>query len=242
MGVGAIREFKRSETYMHPAPADAVPAFRGGVEDPMSTEAGGEPLPRTVTRNEARTKPEPVPPLGGVRNPATFAEKKERLLALVAVLVRRGAVTTDELAKSLGQPSALEQSEELRILQQRLSDLAAELRLTQLSREFLEDEVGVLESSLGRERERVNERSVRIAQLEGQLADTRRTTLKLITTSRTSLTTLKKVRSELVSERFAQSALNPLVRDLQEMATAVQELHALAFVKAATEPTPPPTG
>jgi chromosome segregation ATPase len=208
----------------------------------MSTEAERRGLPRTVARNEASAKSAPATTRRGVRNPATFAEKKERLLALVAVLVRRGAMTPDELAKALGQPSALEQSEELKILQQRLSDLSSELRLTQLSREFLEDEVEVLESALGRERGLVNERSARIAQLEGQLADTRRTTLKLITTSRTSLTTLKKVRNELVSERFAQSALNPLVRDLQEMAIAVQELHALAVVKAATGSMQPPNG
>jgi hypothetical protein len=51
---------------------------------------------------------------------------------------------------------------------------------------------------------------------------------------------LKRVRAEFVSEDFAQQALNPLVRDLEQVAQTIQELHTLALVRAAPAPVEAP--
>ncbi len=178
----------------------------------------------------------------GGRDSAAYAEKKARLLELLALFVKHGHVSFEDLSKSLGWPPAAEPPAEPAALRQRITDLEKELRAANLSRELLEDEVGGLESALRQERELVKEEMGRMAHLEGQLRDARRTAVKLIGASRTSLTTLRKVRSDPLTGSFAREALDPLLHDLREVATTVQELHTLAVIRVATAPGKGPSG
>jgi hypothetical protein len=75
----------------------------------MSPAAEGSAFhPRTVHRNQAGTKSLLESTSGAVEDPVLYAEKTQRLLELLAILVRQGHVHLEEVSKALGQPSALE--------------------------------------------------------------------------------------------------------------------------------------
>ncbi len=97
--------------------------------------------------------------------------------------------------------------------------------------DFCEVESNDLEVALAQERDLVKESLVRIGHLESQLRDARQTTIKLIAASRESLVALRRIQTELAPESFAREALNPLTRDLHQMADTIQELHTLALIR-----------
>ncbi|HEY7588798.1 MAG TPA: hypothetical protein VIB49_08680 [Thermoplasmata archaeon] len=165
---------------------------------------------------------------------------KKRLLELIEILGRHGPISLEEVAAALGKSSEYIAPERLEAVKERLAEAEARLTLEKASREYHEDELAELESSLTLERDLVKESLLRIARLERQLKDAQRTTVKLIAASRSSLANLKRVRAEFVSEDFAQQALNPLVRDLEQVAQTIQELHTLALVRAAPAPVEAP--
>ena len=182
--------------------------------------------PASFLESEPRADPEdPV-----------FKEKKQRLLELVTIYSRQGHLTHDELQESLGEPRDDDLPALVQRLERNVGELEAELRYARASEGFLEAESTELESALSKERELVEEGLVRIAHLETQLRVARQTSVKLIAASLESLKALKRARGELGDATFGREALDPLRRDLQEMAQTIQELHVLALVRDAGPP------
>ena len=140
-------------------------------------------------------------------------------------------MSLEEVASALGRPSELMSSVESKSLHRRIRDLEEALRAQRLATELASWDLTESERALASERGLVQESVARIGNLEGQLRDARRTTLKLIAASRNSLSTLKRVRDHLARETYAAGTLTPLVRDFQELAQVVQELHVLAVVR-----------
>ena len=169
-------------------------------------------------------------------HPVLYFESKRRILELVRLFCEHGFMSLEDVALAMDRSSELIRSEEVTSLKRRIRDLEEEVRGQRLATDLVRWEHEGTESALADERELVRESLVRIASLEGQLKDARRTALKLIATSRNSLTTLKHVRDHLATETYAVGALAPLVHDFRELTQVVQELHALAVVKASTVP------
>lgn len=171
-------------------------------------------------------------------DPMAAAERKARLLELLAIFVRQGHVTPGEVDASLGRPPYESVLDELKDLRERVSEFEAERAWSDAERGFLEEGISGLEADLRTARERAAEHRARIAALEEQLQTARRTTVRLIDASATSLSTLKQVRSELAVENPATDVLDPLFRNLQAVASAVQDLDGLALGAAARARTP----
>jgi chromosome segregation ATPase len=196
----------------------------------VSSADEGKSYPRTVHRNEKRWESYLQSASRTAQDPALYSEKKQRLLELLAIYMRQGHLTMDDVARAVGYPTEFEMPEVTKALRRHVTDLEAEVRHAKATEAFAEAEMTELETSLARERELLQESLARIAHLEAQLQDARRTTVKLTVASRESLKTMKRVRTELVAETFGRDALNPLLHDLQQMAQTVQELHTLALV------------
>ena len=199
----------------------------------MATELEEEIGPEIVQRNGRG-----VPSIRESSSQADTADlqaaKKQQLLELLASLLRRGRITPEEIAGSVGRslpPGPLEQLEAARM---RLSDLQADLRLERARNAFLEGETTKLESALAREHELLKEGVYQIATLERQLQEAQETTTKLVFASRDSLRTLQRVGTRLNDGDLEPHALDPLVRDLCQMAKAVLDLHSVAHGKDAT--------
>lgn len=173
--------------------------------------------------------------VASLQNPVLFFDAKAKILDLLKVFADHGYVSLEDVAVALDRTSELVSPKELEALRARVGRLETELEWERASRAMIESDFEESERVLASERELVKESLARIASLEQKLKDARRTTVKLIAASRSSLESLKRVRSELVTQTFAHEALNPLVHDLHEMAQTVQELSTLAVVKSATE-------
>lgn len=179
----------------------------------------------------------------GSMDPYLYFEVKEQVLNLLAVIDRHGFLSPEDVALALGRPYDVDLRDELAAARQDLDRLRTELGFErslggflQAENERLESAVRGLERALGDERDLVKEGLATIARLERQLRDARRTTAKLIAVSREGLVSLKRVRGLFEGEPFANQALAPLVHDFRELTQAVQELHALALVKAGPGP------
>jgi hypothetical protein len=204
-----------------------------------SAYGGGEAISRTVRRSQQTPNSMIESAAGIIPDPGLYAEKKSRLLELLAIFTRQGHLTLEEVNEALGRPAGPDLPKAFTVLQKRVWDLDVELRWERAVGDFLEGDAAELEGALGKERERVRRSMARIARLEQQLQDARRTAADLVAASKNSLTTLRKVRTELVEEEFAREALNPLLHDLRQVAETVQELNTLAYVRAAAGPVPP---
>lgn len=179
----------------------------------------------------------------GSMDPHLYFEVKEQVLDLLAVFDRHGFLSPEDVALALGRPYDVDLRDELAAARQDLDRVRTELgfersleSFLQAENERLESAVRGLEHALSDERDLVKESLATIARLERQLRDARRTTAKLITVSREGLVSLKRVRGLFEGEPFANQALAPLVHDFRELTQAVQELHALALVKASAGP------
>jgi chromosome segregation ATPase len=179
--------------------------------------------------------------VASLQSPILFFEAKHKILELLEVFAEHGYISLEDVAARLDRSSDLVSSKEFAALRERVTLLESELKAEKATRQLAEWELEEATATLEGERTLVRDCLARIASLEGKLREARRTTVKLIAASRNSLATLKKVRSELAPETFAQNALNPIVQDFQQMAQAVQELHAIALVKTVGEPLPPPS-
>jgi len=177
--------------------------------------------------------------IAGLYSPALYFESKQKILELLRIFAEHGYLNLEDVAAALGRSSELVSSSEAAVLRRRVRDLEEAVRAERLTNDLSAWERSEAELALSSERELVKESLVRIANLEGQLKDARRTTLKLIAASRNSLATLKRVRDHFAAETYAVGALTPLVHDFQELTQVVQELHVLAMVKAETPPVAP---
>lgn len=173
------------------------------------------------------------------QNPELYFDSKRKLLELLRVFADHGFVSLEDVAAALDRSSELASPIEDAALRQRIRGLEEALRAERIANDLARWDLEEAELNLASERSLVQESLVRIGNLEGQLKDARRTTLKLIVASRNGLATLKRVRDHLASETYAAGALAPLVRDFQDLTQVVQELHALAIVKASTTPLQP---
>ena len=197
-------------------------------------EVPGDPAARNGTSgeradDEART---------GLYSPALYFESKRRVLELVRIFADHGYVSLEEVASAMGRSRELLAAADSAALRRQVRELEAALQEARLANELAAWDLRESERALGSERELVQESVARIASLEGQLQDARRTTLKLIAASRNGLATLKRVRDHLAQETYAAGALTPLVHDFQELTQVVQELHVLSVVKAAAPSAP----
>lgn len=175
----------------------------------------------------------------GAYPPNLYFESKRKILELVKLFSEHGYMSLEEVALAMDRSSELVISSEVTALKGQIRDLDEDVRAHRLVGELIDWEKGGVEADLTSERELVQESLVRIASLESQLKDARRTTLKLIAASRNGLATLKRVRDHLAAETYAAGALNPLVHDFRELTQLVQELHALAVVKVSAVPMSP---
>jgi hypothetical protein len=177
--------------------------------------------------------------IAGVDDTALYFESKQRILDLLRVFAQHGYVSLEEVASAIDRSTELITSTEIESLKHRIRELEAQVRTERLANDFASWDIEDARQALAGERDLVRESLVRIARLEGQLKDARRTTVKLIAASRNGLATLKRVRDRLATETYAAGTLTPLVHDFQELTQVVQELHALAIVKASTTPLQP---
>lgn len=206
----------------------------------VSIEASGGPA--SSPAGDASEKAEGERQVTGVVNPALYFDSKRKLLELLRVFADHGYVSLEDVAAALDRSSELASPIEDAALRRRIRNLEETLREERLAADLARWDLEEAELGLASERALVQESLVRIGNLEGQLRNARRTTLKLIAASRNGLASLKRVRDHLASETYAVGALAPLVRDFQDLTQVVQELHALAVVKASTTPmqrTPP---
>jgi len=202
-------------------------------------EIAGGSLPRSEASEKESVDPgDQASQSSTADNLTLYFESKRRLLDLLALFAEHGYVNLEEVASSLGRTSELMSSLESMAMRARIRELEEAVRSERLAAELAAWDLAESERALASERELVRESVARIANLEGQLTDARRTTLKVIAASRNSLATLKRVRDHLAQEKFATSALTPLVRDFRELTQVVQELHVLAAVKATATPSP----
>ena len=88
--------------------------------------------------------------------------------------------------------------------------------------------ISLMAHALRDEAQRAKESTDRIAYLEGQLRTARRTAIRVINASQTSLATVKQVRSDLAVENPPQDVLDPLVHSLEQVVSTVQDLKGLA--------------
>ena len=174
-----------------------------------------------------------------LRDHALYFESKQRILDLLRTFSEHGFLGLDEVAEAMGRSSELARPTDLLILRARIRELEEAVRAERLANALAAWELEEAGRALDGERELVKESLVRIASLEGQLKEARRTTLKLIAASRNGLATLKRVRDHLAAETYAAGALTPLVHDFETLTEVVQELHVLALVKASTAPVEP---
>lgn len=175
----------------------------------------------------------------GLYDAALYFESKQRILDLLRVFAEHGYLNLEEVAAALGRTSELATSGDMAALRMRVRDLEDRVRGERLANELAAWELEESRSALAEERELVQESLVRIARLEEQLRDARRTAVKLIAASKNGLATLKSVRERLASETYAAGALAPLVHDFRELTQVVQELHVLAAVKGEAVPLQP---
>ncbi len=206
----------------------------------VSIEASGGPA--SSPGSGASDKAEGERQVTGVLNPALYFDSKRKLLELLRIFADHGYVSLEDVAAALDRSSELASPIEDAALRRRIRNLEETLREERLAADLARWDLEEAELGLASERALVQESLVRIGNLEGQLRNARRTTLKLIAASRNGLASLKRVRDHLASETYAVGALAPLVRDFQDLTQVVQELHALAVVKASTTPmqrTPP---
>jgi len=167
----------------------------------------------------------------GLHEPALYFESKQRILDLLRTFAEHGYLGLNEVAEALGRSSELVFPSDAVAMRTRIRDLEETLRGERLANDLVTWELEDAGRALEDERELVKESLVRISNLEGQLKDAQRTTLKLIAASRNGLANLKRVRDHLASETYAVNALGPLVHDFQELTQVVQELHNLALVR-----------
>jgi hypothetical protein len=198
------------------------------TEAETPTASAGRVDPSKKSAAERRT--------ASLQSPVLYFESKRKLLELLSLFADHGYVSLEEVAAAVDRSPELGSSIENAALRERIRGLEAALRETRLANDLARWEQEEAELALASERDLVKESLVRIAALEGQLKDARRTTLKLIAASRNGLATLKRVRDHLAMETYAVGTLTPLVRDFRELTQVVQELHALAIVKASTAP------
>ncbi len=203
----------------------------------VSIEASGGPA--SSPAGDASEKAEGERQVTGVVNPALYFDSKRKLLELLRVFADHGFVSLEDVAAALDRTSELASRVEDAALRRRVRDLEEALRAERLVNDLARWDLEEAELAIASERDLVQESLIRIGNLEGQLKDARRTTLKLIVASRNGLASLKRVRDHLASETYAVGALAPLVRDFQDLTQVVQELHALAIVKASTTPLQP---
>jgi hypothetical protein len=157
-------------------------------------------------------------------------------LELLRVFADHGYLSLEDVAAALDRSWEIVSPLEAAVLRERTRNLEGALREAKLANDLAAWEREEAELELSGERDLVMEGLVRIANLEAQLKDARRTTLKLIAASKNSLSTLKRVRDHLAAETYAANALAPLVHDFQELTQVVQELHVLAAMKASAAP------
>ena len=203
----------------------------------MSGEGAGLGTPRTGATRDRTSKPESIAGDVPRADPAVIARRKQRFLELLRIFAQRGQLTPEEVDEALGRSTSPCLLMEVESLRQRVVDLNAERRWSDGTREFLEDEVSALEAALRDEAQRAKESTDRIAYLEGQLRTARRTAIRLINASETSLATVKQVRSDLAVENPPQDVLDPLVHSLEQVVSTVQDLEGLA---RETKVRPPP--
>ena len=201
------------------------------VESQVEGEVS-EPSARS-TRPTARRSSSAVSRLS---DPKAYAATKRRLLELLGILARHGPVSLEEVAQALGQPSGPAAEDDPAVLRPRLEELEAEARFGWALGDLYELEADVMERAFGQERELLKESLTRIAHLEAQLTNARRTIVRLVAASRDSLAKLNRIRGTPLQPSYAYEALDPLMKDLREMAETVLELHALAQVRDASLP------
>lgn len=153
----------------------------------------------------------------------------------LAAVPQHGQAAVGQVVRVLRRPATPASAAVLH-LERRVAALEAELKLERTVTEFLEGEAIRVETALERERLLAEESVARAELLEDQMANARRTTLKLITAARASLALLKRVRLDLVENGFLDEALNPLLRDLREVAQAAQELESFALLRETPAP------
>jgi len=200
----------------------------------VSTEA--EPPAASVQRVDPSDERAAERHAASLPSPVLYFESKRKLLELLGLFAEHGYVSLEDVAAALGRTWELVSPIEDVVLRERIRGLEEALREARLASDLARWEQEEAELALASERDLVKESLVRIANLEGQLKDARRTTLKLIAASRNGLASLKRVRDHLAAETYAVGTLTPLVHDFQELTQVVQELHALAIVKASTTP------
>lgn len=198
---------------------------------------GGDPTGPGVSTPDGQTSQQGT---GELYRAALYFQSKLKILELVRIFSEHGYLSLEEVAIAMHRASEIGASNDVATLRTRIRSLETAIQAERFSRDLTAWERDEAELALTSERELMQESVARIASLEAQLKDARRTTLKLIAASRNGLSTLKRVRDHLAPETYAAGALAPLVQDFRELTQVVQELHALAMVRASTAPMVPP--
>ncbi len=206
----------------------------------MTSESGGGEGTTQLDNHATTLETEVGPPLP-VAEKSVLDRTANLGLPRPAELLNSESQDLDEVAAALVRSLDLLARKKVdSLIVRRVAELEAELEWRRRLHEFLAEEVDDLESRLDYERHLVMRGETRNEALERQLKEAQRIVTKLVSASRSSLVTLKKVRDEHPDASFGKEVLSPIVRDLRDVAQVVQELRAIALVRGQFETRGPP--